>query len=183
MDTQVLTVSADKTAKLWNISADGSGTVTTTFSLEGDGGVRDMQVGCLWLNDYLISISLGGKLSYLSQANPTLPPKVISGHLKSITAITLATNGGKTEIISSSYDAVIIRWTMGTGYLGRLEIGDLLPTVKNLVIADQQVYLYGLDKQVRQLGHKQSQCHLIKSDQSEVETSFRSSVQNLCGQL
>ncbi|BBN03720.1 WD repeat-containing protein 1 (actin-interacting protein 1) [Marchantia polymorpha subsp. ruderalis] len=145
---QVLTVSADKTAKLWNISADGSGTVTTTFSLEGDGGVRDMQVGCLWLNDYLISISLGGKLSYLSQANPTLPPKVISGHLKSITAITLATNGGKTEIISSSYDAVIIRWTMGTGYLGRLEIGDLLPTVKNLVIADQQVYLYGLDKQI-----------------------------------
>ncbi|KAG6542384.1 hypothetical protein Mapa_016213 [Marchantia paleacea] len=145
---QVLTVSADKTAKVWNISEAGSGSVSTTFSLEGDGGVRDMQVGCLWLNDYLVSISLGGKLSYLSQANSSLPPKVISGHLKSITAITLATSGGKTEIISSSYDAVIIRWTMGTGYLGRLEVGDLLPTVKNLVIADHQVYLYGLDKQV-----------------------------------
>ncbi|KAL2643049.1 hypothetical protein R1flu_010636 [Riccia fluitans] len=145
---QVLTVSADKTAKLWNVSESGSTSLNSTFSLENNGGVRDMQVGCLWLSDYLISVSLGGKLSYLSQANISLPQKVISGHQKAITAITLAKSDGNTEIISSSWDAVIVRWSIGTGYLGRLELGDVIPSVKGLAVAGNRIFLHGLDKKL-----------------------------------
>ncbi|KAL3696296.1 hypothetical protein R1sor_010372 [Riccia sorocarpa] len=145
---QVLTVSADKTAKLWNISEAGDASLSSTFSLDSNGGVRDMQVGCLWLNDYLISVSLGGKLSYLSQSNVSLPQKVISGHQKGITAIALANNDGNTEIISSSWDAVTLRWSIGSGYLGRLEVGDVIPSVKGLAVACNRIFLHGLDKKL-----------------------------------
>ncbi|CAM6093161.1 unnamed protein product [Calypogeia fissa] len=143
---KVLTVSADKTAKVWEISEAGSGTVITTFSLGS--AVMDMQVGCLWLGDYLITVSLGGNITYLSMADPSRPLNVVSGHLKSITAITIARDGDETEIVSSSYDSVVIRWALGSGYVGKVAVGDFMSSVKKTVVAGGKIYVSGLDNKV-----------------------------------
>lgn len=143
---QVLTVSADKTAKVWEISEAGSGTVSATFSFGCE--VTDMQVGCLWLGEYLITVSLGGNISYLSPADPTRLLKVVSGHSKSITAITITRNGDETEIVSSSYDSVVVRWALGCGYVGKLAVGDCTSSVKKTVTSGGKIYISGLDNKV-----------------------------------
>ncbi|RCV29397.1 hypothetical protein SETIT_6G010300v2 [Setaria italica] len=57
---QVLTVSADKTVKVRDIMEDASGKLNRTLACPGTGGVDDMLVGCLWQNDHLVTVSLGG---------------------------------------------------------------------------------------------------------------------------
>lgn len=145
---QVLTVSADKTAKVWDIMEDGSGKVNTTFTLAGDAGAEDMQVGCLWSSNYLITISLGGVIRFLSHLHPVSPPRVLSGHMKNITAVTVSANGEAAEIFSSSYDGVIVRWVCGLGYGNRLERKDSVH-VKAIVAAGSELVTCGLDNKVR----------------------------------
>eukprot|EP00250_Pteridium_aquilinum_P019176 c24332_g1_i1 orf=148-1977(-) len=145
---QVLTVSADKTAKVWDILEDGNGKVNTTFKFSGGVGAEDMQVGCLWLKDYLISISLGGSISYLSCSDPSSPQRTLSGHMKNITAVTVSMVGGEAEIFSSSYDGVISRWICGAGYKTKLETKNPVH-VKAMVAAGESLVTCGLDNKLR----------------------------------
>lgn len=145
---QVLTVSADKTAKIWDIMDNGSGKVNTTFKFSGSAGAEDMQVGCLWLKEYLISISLGGSISYLSCSDPISPPRSLSGHMKNITAVTVSVTGGEAEIFSSSYDGVIVRWVCGAGYKNKLDKKDPVH-VKTIVAAGGGLLTCGLDNKLR----------------------------------
>lgn len=144
----MLTVSADKTAKVWDITEEGSGKVNTTFSFSEVGGADDMQVGCLWMGEYLITISLGGVISYLSLSNPSEAPKVVSGHLKSITAITVAKDGEALELYSSSYDGVVVRWKMGSGYNGRLPKKGTLSFATHMVARGSELITCGMDSKV-----------------------------------
>ena len=66
-------MSADKSAKIWDISETGNGTVKKTLTFGSRGGIDDMLVGYLWLNDHLITVFLGGLLSLLSATNPDKP--------------------------------------------------------------------------------------------------------------
>ncbi|KAI3922863.1 hypothetical protein MKW98_006994 [Papaver atlanticum] len=116
---QVLTVSADKSAKVWEIAEDGSGKVKKTLSSPGSGGVEDMLVGCLWQNDHLVTVSLGGTISLFSAGDLEKSPLSFSGHLKSVSS--LAVLPGQNVVLSSSYDGVIVRWIQGVGYSGKLE--------------------------------------------------------------
>merc|ERR1719229_1137567 len=59
---QFITCSADKTCKLWDVE---KGECIFTYNFSDKPLVEDMQVGCLWLDKYLISISLSGKINYL----------------------------------------------------------------------------------------------------------------------
>eukprot|EP00249_Psilotum_nudum_P016177 c25697_g1_i1 orf=328-2154(-) len=145
---QVLTVSADKTAKIWDIMEDGMGRVHTTFNLAGNAGVEDMQVGCLWLNNYLISVSLGGIISVLSPVDPSSPLQLLSGHMKSITAVAISVKGEETEVYSSSYDGLIVRWVFGVGYGNRLVRKDSVP-VKSIVVVGDELFTCGLDNKLR----------------------------------
>lgn len=145
---QVLTVSADKTAKVWDILEDGNGKVNTTFKFSGAAGAEDMQVGCLWIKDYLISISLGGSISYLSCSDPSTPLRTLSGHMKNITAVTISMVGTEAEIYSSSYDGVISRWVCGAGYKTKLETKDPVH-VKAMVAAGGALVTCGLDNKLR----------------------------------
>ncbi|CAL5374212.1 unnamed protein product [Camellia sinensis] len=117
---QVLTVSADKTAKIWEISEDGNGTVKKTLTCPGSGGVEDMLVGCLWQNDYLVTVSLGGTISLFSASDPDKAPLSLSGHMKNITSLVVLQSNPKV-ILSSSYDGLIVKWIQGIGYSGRLD--------------------------------------------------------------
>ena len=71
-NSQLISASGDKTVKLWDV---GAGTAVTTFNLGTD--VSDMQLGCLWQNDHLLSISLAGYINYLDKNNPSRPIRII----------------------------------------------------------------------------------------------------------
>ncbi|KAF2316755.1 hypothetical protein GH714_042096 [Hevea brasiliensis] len=66
---QVLTVSADKTAKIWEISENGCGNVIKTLAFPASGGVDDMLVGCHWQNHHLVIVSLGGTIHLFSASD------------------------------------------------------------------------------------------------------------------
>ena len=40
--------------------------------------VLDQQVGCLWQDSYLLSVSLSGYINYLDVNNPSKPCRVVS---------------------------------------------------------------------------------------------------------
>ena len=39
--------------------------------------LEDMQVGCAWVGETLISVSLSGYINYLDMENPNKPKKII----------------------------------------------------------------------------------------------------------
>ncbi|XP_031105427.1 actin-interacting protein 1-2-like [Ipomoea triloba] len=117
---QVLTVSADKSAKIWDISDDGNGKVKKTLTCSGSGGVEDMLVGCLWQNDHLVTVSLGGTISIFSASNLDKDPVSFSGHIKNANSLAVL-NSEPRVILSSSYDGLIVKWLQGIGYCGKLE--------------------------------------------------------------
>nr|GME07139.1 actin-interacting protein 1-2 [Ipomoea batatas] len=116
----VLTVSADKSAKIWDISDDGNGKVKKTLTCSGSGGVEDMLVGCLWQNDHLVTVSLGGTISIFSASNLDKDPVSFSGHIKNANSLAVL-NSEPRVILSSSYDGLIVKWLQGIGYCGKLE--------------------------------------------------------------
>uniref|UniRef100_A0A3B4XY90 WD repeat domain 1 n=1 Tax=Seriola lalandi dorsalis TaxID=1841481 RepID=A0A3B4XY90_SERLL len=97
--SQLISASGDKTVKLWDV---GAGTAVTTFNMGTD--VSDQQLGCLWQNDHLLSISLSGYINYLDKNNPDRPIRTIKGHTKSIQCLTVHKNDGRSYIYSGSHD-------------------------------------------------------------------------------
>jgi WD40 repeat protein len=98
---QLLTASADKTCKLWDVAER---TVVQTFTFAEKPALTDMQVACLWAGEQMISLSLSGDMNYLDAATPTAPRKIIPGHSCSVTALAISAQGA---IVSSSYDGVV----------------------------------------------------------------------------
>ncbi|XP_042358308.1 WD repeat-containing protein 1 [Plectropomus leopardus] len=108
--TQLISASGDKTVKLWDVA---TGTAVTTFNLGTD--VTDMQLGCLWQKDHLLSISLSGYINYLDKNNPDRPIRTIKGHSKSIQCLTVHKKDGKPYIYSGSHDGHINVWNAESG--------------------------------------------------------------------
>uniref|UniRef100_A0AAV2M5E1 WD repeat domain 1 n=1 Tax=Knipowitschia caucasica TaxID=637954 RepID=A0AAV2M5E1_KNICA len=108
--SQLISASGDRTVKLWDV---GSGSAVTTFSMGS--GVNDQQLGCLWQNDHLLSVSLSGNINYLDKNQPTKPLRVIKGHTKSIHCLTVHKGDGRSYIYSGSSDGNITRWDSDLG--------------------------------------------------------------------
>jgi len=108
--TRVLTASADKSCKIWNAT---SGECLQTFDFSSNPAVEAQQIGCLWQGSDLISVSLSGFITYLDEANPAKPKRVLRGHNKFITA--LAFDSATNQIYSGSYDSLIICTDVATG--------------------------------------------------------------------
>ncbi|KAI8056852.1 WD40-repeat-containing domain protein [Syncephalis plumigaleata] len=96
--TQILTSSADGSAKIWDIA---SSKVVNTFQFAQQSNAGHQQVGNIWQGDYLVSLSLSGELNCLDPRVPEKPARIIGGHQSAITG--LASDGGKT-LWSSSYE-------------------------------------------------------------------------------
>lgn len=79
---EFVTVSADKTAKIWNLE---SGEVTTTFTIAEDPQLDDMQMGVLWSGNDIVTVSLSGVINYLDRDAPAQPKQVIEGHKAKVT--------------------------------------------------------------------------------------------------
>jgi len=106
--TQVLTCSGDKTCKIWDVT---TGKAVTTF--EFGSAVEDMQVGCLWQGQHLVSLSLRGHLIYLDKSNPRSHIRVVKGHNKSIDSV--AYHRPTNSLYTGSYDSVVTRWNADSG--------------------------------------------------------------------
>nr|GMD38880.1 actin-interacting protein 1-2 [Ipomoea batatas] len=153
---QVLTVSADKFAKIWDISEDGNGKVNKTLSCPGSGGVEDMLVGCLWQNDYLVIVSLGGTISIYSASDLDKDPMSFSGHLKNANSLVVLKSDPKL-ILTSSFDNLIVKWIQGTGYCGKLE-KKVNSQIKCLVAAGGQLASFGFNNKIWRASLEGGQC-------------------------
>ncbi|XWS60893.1 hypothetical protein CRYUN_Cryun07bG0077100 [Craigia yunnanensis] len=143
---QVLTVSADKTAKVWDISEDCSWKLKKTLTCSGSGGVDDILVGCLWQNDHLVTVSLGGTISMFSASNLEKAPDQLSGHMKNITSLAVLKSDPKC-ILSSSYDGLIVKWVQGLGYSGKLQRKEN-SQIKCFAAAEEEIVTSGFDNKV-----------------------------------
>ncbi|KAL8137961.1 hypothetical protein V2J09_003962, partial [Rumex salicifolius] len=143
---QVFTVSADKSAKVWDISEDGNGSVKKTLSGPGSGGIDDMLVGCLWQNDHLVTVSLGGMINIFSGSDLDKAPISLSGHIKNVSALSVL-NRNQKMMLSCSYDGVIAKWIQGTGYCGKINMKNLAP-IKYFTAAEGEIILAGFDNKV-----------------------------------
>ncbi|KAL0693238.1 hypothetical protein Bca4012_060418 [Brassica carinata] len=144
---RVITVSADKSAKIWEISEDGTvGSVIKTLTFTESGGAEDMLVGCLWQNDHLITVSLGGTMSLFSADDMDKPPLLLSGHIKNVTSLAVLGENQKT-ILSCSYDGLIVKWLQGVGYSCKLQMKDNTK-IKRLAATGSNILLTGFDNKV-----------------------------------
>jgi len=103
---EILSVSGDKTAKIWNAE---TGEVVCDFTLGT--AVPDMQLGCAWIGDHIITVSLSGVINYLDRNNPASPSRVIRGHNKMVTSV--VASGDK--LYTGDSDGKICMWDANTG--------------------------------------------------------------------
>lgn len=142
---QILTASADKTAKIWDVE---SLTVKQTFNFGND--TLDQQVGALWTGEYLITVSLSGAINYLDVANPAQPKRVIQGHQTTIQSLALDKKSG--HFYTSGLTGEVTRWNLSTGeakWLGGKGHGGKV--VSNLALSSDGATLlsFGMDDKVR----------------------------------
>ncbi|XP_011084432.1 actin-interacting protein 1-2 [Sesamum indicum] len=153
---QVLTVSADKSAKLWEISEDNNGVVKKTLTCPGAGGVDDMLVGCLWQNDHIVTVSLGGTIYLYSASDLDKAPIEFSGHIKNVSSLIVLKSEPK-FILSSSYDGVILKWIQGVGYSGKLE-RKVVSQIKCFAAVEEEIVSSGFDNKVWRFSLRGDQC-------------------------
>ncbi|PIN01320.1 WD40 repeat stress protein/actin interacting protein [Handroanthus impetiginosus] len=153
---KVVTVSADKSAKLWEISDDNNGTVKRTLTCPGSGGVDDMLVGCLWQNDHIVTVSLGGSIFLYSASDLDKAPLELSGHMKNINSISVLKSDPKV-ILSTSYDGLIVKWVQGIGYSGKLERG-VNSQIKCFAAVEEEIVSSGFDNKVWRYSLHGDQC-------------------------
>ncbi|XP_020215650.1 actin-interacting protein 1-2 [Cajanus cajan] len=153
---QVLTVSADKSAKVWDISDDSNGKVKKTLTCPGSGGVEDMLVGCLWLNDYLVTVSLGGTISIFLASDLDKAPTAFSGHMKNVSSLTILRSNPRV-LLSSSYDGLIVKWIQGIGYNGKLQRKES-SQIKCLAAVEEEIVTTGFDNKIWRVSLHGDQC-------------------------
>jgi len=110
----LLTVSADKTAKIWD--AETFQCIKTFHFLQD---IQHMQVGCLWQGNHLITINLRGDITLLDESNPERPLRIINGHSKKINS--LAYDKQQHKIYTADMDSTVIEWNVDGGQTAPFE--------------------------------------------------------------
>ncbi|KAJ3330290.1 hypothetical protein HDU76_006007 [Blyttiomyces sp. JEL0837] len=142
--SQIMSASSDSTVKLWDVNAKK---VVNTYTL-GDGSIEGQQVGSLWAGKHMLSVSLGGEISFLEQTS-TKPTRVVRGHQRAITA--LAADRAEKTFYSGSYDGRVYSW--GEGAIGGSPVGGSGHTnqILSMNVADKKIYSIGLDDSIRSI--------------------------------
>ena len=105
-DTELLTCSADKTARVWDVDA---GTTTTTFTIAAKPQLKDMQVACAVSSlGQMFSVSLSGEINILDPANPAAPSRVIFGNNGDLRA--MAYDAATGNMVAGDVSGVVSCW-------------------------------------------------------------------------
>ena len=110
--------------------------------------IEDQQVSCLWQGQHLLSVSLAGHITYLDPSNPSKPRRVIKGHSKPITAITLSQN--RDILYTGSHDGVVTYWDIASGEnncIGGIGHGNQM---NGMITIGDSVFTCGIDNCVKQ---------------------------------
>lgn len=135
--SELLTVSGDKTAKIWNIAPR---------QLVQEFALPDMQVGCLWSGENIISISVTGFINYLDRST-SQPWKILKGHNKPI--MTLALSEDKTHIYSGASDGQIFCWDVNTGLCDEIRGKGHSNKIQGIVVNEDVFITIGMDDTIR----------------------------------
>ncbi|KAJ8930242.1 hypothetical protein NQ314_016970 [Rhamnusium bicolor] len=141
---QLLTASGDKTAKLWDVYTRQ---IVSEFVLGNT--VDDQQVSCLWQNNYILTVSLSGFINYLDINDPTKPLRVIKGHNKPITSLTLSED--RSSIFTASHDGFVTRWNAETGENERVEGVGHGNQINGMRAHDGTLFTCGIDDSLKQI--------------------------------
>lgn len=139
-NAQLITASADKTVKLWDVEANKC---VTTFTFGDE--IEHQQYGCLWQGEHLLSVGLNGFITYLDRNTPDKPLRVIKGHTKAITALAVDTDKG--AFYAGSFDGRVSSYSFETG---NAEIYGSLPTngITSLAVQNNQLVTAAMDDTV-----------------------------------
>lgn len=108
-----------------------------------------MLVGCLWLNDRLVTVSLGGVISIFLTSELDKAPTTLSGHMKNVSSLTSLRSNPKV-LLSSSYDGLIFKWVQGVGYSGKLQRKEN-SQIKFFAASEEEIVTSGFDNKVSDL--------------------------------
>lgn len=140
--TQLLTASGDKTCKLWDVETRS---LVSEFNMGAT--VDDQQVSCLWQGNHLLSVSLSGFINYLDVDNPAKPIRIIKGHNKPITVLTLSSD--RSTIYTGSHDGYITNWNATTGENDRVQGHGHGNQINGMKTAKNILYTVGIDDTLR----------------------------------
>ena len=76
--------------------------------------IEDQQLSCLWLKDALLSVNLAGFVHYLNTSQPSQPTRIIKGHNKPITALTMSVD--KQFIFTGDFEGNISKCVCAWAY-------------------------------------------------------------------
>uniref|UniRef100_T2MIR7 WD repeat-containing protein 1 n=1 Tax=Hydra vulgaris TaxID=6087 RepID=T2MIR7_HYDVU len=140
----LMTCSADKTVKIWNMDDLSSKEVV---SFEMGKTIDDMQVGCLWVGDNIISVSLSGNINYLDMKDPSKPKRVVKGHNKAIVASCL--NEDRTLLFTASFEGLTCYWDLVTGVAEYVQGEAHKNQVMHMECKNDTIVTCGMDDTVR----------------------------------
>lgn len=106
-------------------------------------------MSCLWQNNYILTVSLSGFISYLDVNDPSKPLRVVKGHNKPITALTLSED--RSQIFTASHDGFVTRWDAASGENDRVEGVGHGNQVNGMKVHDGTLYTCGIDDSLKQI--------------------------------
>lgn len=140
--SEVLTVSGDKTARIWNVA---SRELVVEFPMGND--IEDMQLGCLWQGEHIITVSLSGYINYLDRNNPSKPKKIQKGHNKAITAMALTAD--RSTVYTGDQEGKIYYWDVKTGDCDIIQGKGHTNKVSDMVIVGNSLVSISMDDTLR----------------------------------
>lgn len=88
--------------------------------------MEDQQLGCLWLKNAIISVSLAGFIYYLDPANPSKPSRIVKGHNKPITALSISAD--KRYLFTGDFEGNVSKWTILIRFLYQVGLFNIFST-------------------------------------------------------
>ncbi|XP_057373517.1 LOW QUALITY PROTEIN: actin-interacting protein 1-like [Daphnia carinata] len=140
----LLSASGDKTCKTWDVA-----TMSLITEFPMGTAIEDQQVSCLWQGKHMLSVSLAGHISYLDPANPSKPLRVIKGHNKPITVMTV--NKNRDTVFTGSHDGTITSWDVATGESHRIGGVGHGNQMNGMVTLGESIFTCGIDNAIKEV--------------------------------
>ena len=152
-----VTSSADQTVKIWDAEF-GKAIQSWRMGEEGSVSIPDHQVGVVWpagrSDGLIISLGLAGDLNYLTEGSQR-PQKVIQGHQKNITSISVGdTTGSEKTLWTGSSEGRVCCWDTLSGRGETVDGEGHTNYVSGIAAASDgagQIYSVGWDDSLRSL--------------------------------